>query len=153
MVQHGRPVPPSHRLALRDDVVPAKRADGDGEDIGLAVARLAHHRVEVGTDPIERRAVVADEVHLVHARDEMTDAEQRRDARMTARLLEDPEPRVDEDERGVGRRRAGRHVACILHMTRRVGDDELPLLGREVPVRDVDRDALFALGGEAVGEE
>ena len=35
----------------------------------------------------------------------------------------------------------------------RVGDDELAPRGREVAVRDVDRDALLALGGEAVGEE
>ena len=34
----------------------------------------------------------------------------------------------------------------------RVGDDEPPPRGREVPVRDVDRDALLALGAQAVGE-
>ncbi len=38
-------------------------------------------------------------------------------------------------------------------MARRVGHDELALLGLEVAVRDVDRDALFTLGGEAVQEQ
>jgi hypothetical protein len=38
-------------------------------------------------------------------------------------------------------------------MTRRVGEDELAFRGRKVPVRDVDRDALFALGLQAVGEQ
>ena len=38
-------------------------------------------------------------------------------------------------------------------MARRVGDDELAQRGGEVAVRDVDRDALLALGGEAVGQQ
>jgi hypothetical protein len=36
---------------------------------------------------------------------------------------------------------------------RRVGDDELALLGGEVAVRHVDGDALLALGREPVGEQ
>ena len=35
----------------------------------------------------------------------------------------------------------------------RVGDDELALVGREVAVRDVDGDALLALGLQAVGQQ
>ena len=35
----------------------------------------------------------------------------------------------------------------------RVGDDELALVGGEEAVGDVDRDALLALGGEAVDEQ
>jgi hypothetical protein len=38
-------------------------------------------------------------------------------------------------------------------VTRSVGDDELPPFGREVTVRDVDRDLLLALGDEAVEKE
>jgi hypothetical protein len=38
-------------------------------------------------------------------------------------------------------------------VARRVGDDELAPLSREVAVCDVDRDALFALGREAVQDE
>ncbi len=36
---------------------------------------------------------------------------------------------------------------------RRVGDDELALVGGEVAVGNVDGDALLALGGEAVDQE
>ena len=61
--------------------------------------------------------------------------------------------RVDEQDRDVGRRRAGRHVARVLLVARRVGEDELAARGREVAVGDVDRDALLALGPQAVGEE
>ena len=38
-------------------------------------------------------------------------------------------------------------------MSRGVGDDELPAIGREVAVGDVDRDALLPLGGEAVEQQ
>ena len=41
---------------------------------------------------------------------------------------------------------AGRHVAGVLLVARRVGDDEGALLGREIAVGDVDG-ALLALGG------
>jgi hypothetical protein len=45
------------------------------------------------------------------------------------------------------------HVAGVLLVAGCIGDDELALAGREVAVGDVDRDALFALGLEAVGQQ
>jgi hypothetical protein len=36
---------------------------------------------------------------------------------------------------------------------RRVGDDELALVARKIAVSDVDRDALLALGAEAVDQQ
>ena len=72
---------------------------------------------------------------------------------MPARLLEDAVARVDQDEREVRRGRAGDHVARVLNVAGRVGDDELALRRGEVAVRDVDRDALLALGPQAVGEQ
>ncbi len=47
----------------------------------------------------------------------------------------------------------GDHVAGVLDVARGVGDDELALRGGEVAVGDVDRDALLALGPQAVGEQ
>ena len=38
-------------------------------------------------------------------------------------------------------------------MARRVGDDEFALVGGEGAIGDIDGDALFALGGEAVDEK
>jgi hypothetical protein len=46
----------------------------------------------------------------------------------------------------VGGRGAGGHVARVLLVARRVGDDELAPVGGEVAVGDVDGDALLALG-------
>jgi hypothetical protein len=40
-----------------------------------------------------------------------------------------------------------------LDVPRAIGDDELPVRCRRVAVRDVDRDALLALGAQAVGDE
>ncbi len=47
----------------------------------------------------------------------------------------------------------GHHVARVLDVAGRVGDDELPQWGGEVAVGDVDGDALLALGPQAVGEQ
>ena len=55
-----------------------------------------------------------------------------------------------------GRRRGrgrGRHVARVLLVAGRVGEDELAPRGVEVAVRDVDRDALLALGLQAVDQQ
>ena len=61
--------------------------------------------------------------------------------------------RVDQQHGEIGGRGAGRHVAGVLLVAGRVGDDELALVGREIAIGDVDGDALLALGGEAVDEQ
>ena len=60
---------------------------------------------------------------------------------------------VDQDHGGIGGAGAGDHVAGVLLVAGRVGDDELPPAGGEVAVRHVDRDALLALGLQAVGQQ
>ena len=108
---------------------------------------------ELLDDLVEALSVVVDQVHLVDRDDEVRDAQQRRDERMAPGLLEHALARVDQDDGQVGGRRAGDHVARVLHVARRVGDDELPLRRGEVAVGDVDGDALLALGAQAVGEQ
>ena len=61
--------------------------------------------------------------------------------------------RIDQQHREVGGRRAGHHVAGILLMAGRVGDDELASRAREEAIGDVDRDALLALRREPVDEQ
>ncbi len=61
--------------------------------------------------------------------------------------------RVDQQHREIGGRGARRHVAGVLLVPGRVGDDELAFVGREIAIGDVDGDALLALGGEAVDEQ
>ena len=83
----------------------------------------------------------------------MTDPEKRYEIAVTSSLSEHAIPSIDEDDRGIRRRRAGHHVAGVLLVARRVGNDELAPFRREEPVSDVDRNALLALRGQAVDQK
>ena len=120
--------------------------------IGVTVASSGEAG-EVAADRVEHAAIEPHQVHLVDGQDEARDAEHVRDARVAARLLLHAVPGIDEEDGDVGRRRAGRHVARVLLVPGRVGQDELPARGRKVAIRDVNRDALLALGPQPVGEE
>ena len=59
---------------------------------------------------------------------------------------------VEQEDGGVRGGGAGYHVARVLFVAGGVGDDVFAPRGAEVAVGDVDGDALFAFGFEAVGE-
>jgi len=73
--------------------------------------------------------------------------------RMAARLGQHPLAGVGQDDRRIGGRGAGGHVARVLLMAGGVGDDEAAPLGREIAIGYVDGDALFALGQQAVDQQ
>ena len=79
--------------------------------------------------------------------------QQGRDREVTAGLLRHPGSHVHEHHQGVGRRRARDGVARVLHVPRAIREDEGAPGGSEVSVRDVDRDALLALGTKPVGQQ
>ena len=81
-------------------------------------------RLEVGLDLGEALRREVDEVHLVHGDDDVRDREDRRDVGVAPRLLDDALARVEQDHRDVRRRRAGDHVARVLHVPGRVGELE-----------------------------
>jgi hypothetical protein len=68
-------------------------------------------------------------------------------------LFENAGAGVDQQHREIGGRSAGRHVAGVLHVTRRVGNDERAPVGGEIAVGDIDGDALFALGLQTVEQQ
>ncbi len=72
---------------------------------------------------------------------------------MAARLRQDAVPRIHEEDRQIGVGSAGRHVAGVMLVARRIGDDELARIRGEEAIGDVDRDALLALGGQSIDEE
>ncbi len=72
---------------------------------------------------------------------------------MAPRLRQHALARVDQHDGEVGVRCAGRHVARVLLVARRIGHDELALVGRKEAVGDIDGDALLALGGEPVHQQ
>ena len=71
---------------------------------------------------------------------------------MAAALLDDAQARIHQHDREIRGRGAGDHVAGVLHVAGRVGDDEFAARRGEVAVGDVDGDALLALGAKTVGE-
>ena len=93
------------------------------------------------------------EVHLVDRQEHVTDAEEGEDRGVTAGLRHHALAGVDEDNCEIGGRRAGRHVARVLLVTRCVGDDEGTFVGRERAIGHVDRDALLAFRLEAVDQQ
>jgi len=81
------------------------------------------------------------------------DADQRGQLGVAAGLGQHALACVDQDDRQVGGRCGGDHVAGVLLVARGVGDDVLACAGAEIAVGDVDGDALFALGLQTVGQQ
>ena len=75
------------------------------------------------------------------------------EVRVPPRLRQHALARVDQYHGQIRRRGAGHHVAGVLFVSGRVGDDEFAFLRAEEPVGDVDRNALFALGREPVDQQ
>ena len=130
---------------------PSSALDRDEGEVGEL--QLAGELGELGADLVEALLAPVDEVHLVHAHGEVADAQERRDHCVAPALLDEALAGVDQHEGEVGRGGTGHHVPGVLGVARGVGDDELAARRREVAVRHIDRDALLALGPQAVGEQ
>ena len=130
---------------------PESAATGNGGDLGEAEA--SGHRAELGLDLAIAGLGEIDQVHLVDGEDHLLDADEIADGGMAARLALGSVAGVDEQDGDVGMRGAGRHVARILLVTRRIDDDETPVAGLEIAPGDVDGDALLALGLEPVEQK
>ena len=72
---------------------------------------------------------------------------------MAPRLRQQALARIDQDDGEIGGGGAGRHVAGVLLVAGRIGDDEAARLRREIAIGDVDGDALLALGREPVDQQ
>ena len=107
----------------------------------------------VARDLREYRLGVIHQIHLVYGQDDTANAEQRHQVAVPARLGQYTLARIDQDYRQVGGGRARDHVARVLLMPGRIGDNETPLRGREITIRHVDRDALLTLRAQPVGQQ
>lgn len=147
---------PGHLGGAGGDVVAGEGGQGDGGDGGVPAAGGADaldDGLEVGDDLVEAVLRPVDEVDLVDGEDDVSDAEEGDDVGVAAGLGDDAVAGVDEEDGDVGGGGAGGHVAGVLLVAGAVGDDEGAVGGGEVAVGDVDGDALFTLGFEAIGEE
>ena len=145
------PAVPGRVGAGLGDVVAAQGRERDGDDV--LDAELGGEGAVVGVDRSKTLLGVVDQVELVDGQDDVADAEERDQVAVAPGLGQDPLAGVDQDHGQLGGRGAGDHVARVLLVARRVGHDELAVLGREEAVGHVDGDALLALGGQAVDQE
>ena len=83
----------------------------------------------------------------------MADTQQRHEIAVAAGLGDHPVAGIDEDNCKIRRRATRDHVACILFVSRRIGDDELAPVGRKITVGHIDGDALFAFGLQTVAQQ
>ena len=132
-------------------VVAVERADGNELHVAEHV-ELRQKTFNLVADFQEPILAPAHEIHFVDRDDEVRNPQQRRDVGVAPRLFDDALARIHEDDGKIRGRSAGDHVARVLHMPRRVGDDELAFWRGEVAIGHVNRDALLAFGAQAVGE-
>ena len=86
---------------------------------------------EVGDDLVEHGPVEVDQIDLVHRQHDVADAEQAGDDGVAAGLRQQALARIDQQHGEIGVGGAGRHVAGVLLVAGRVGDDEgAPLASR-----------------------
>ena len=133
------------------DVVPPQSGERDADDV--VDTELGGERPEVRRHTVEDLLGVPDQVELVDRQDHVTDAQERDEEGVPPGLGHHAGAGVDEDERQLGRGRAGDHVAGVLLMPRRVRHDELATFRREEPVGHIDGDPLLALGRQAVDQQ
>jgi hypothetical protein len=148
--QRGAAVP-RHMRAGAGDVVAFARDDRNGGD--RQRAQLTAQRVEIRHDAVEHRLLVAHQVHLVDGQNQLTDAQQGRDGGMSARLHQQTLARIHKQDRQICGRCTGNHVARVLMMPGRIGQDEAAPCRLEESIRDVDGHALLALGSEAIDQQ
>ena len=105
------------------DVVALQRRHRDGGEV--LDPDLGGELAVLGNDGVEDLLAPVHQVHLVDRQHEVVDAEQPRDAGMPLRLRPDAIARVNQQNGDVSRGGAGRHVARVLLVPGRVGQDEL----------------------------
>ena len=145
------PLVPRHVGAGVDHVVSLERGHRDVVNVLEVEAR--DELVVIGADLVVDLLRPADEVHLVHRDHHVADAEQRGDEAVAAGLGDHAIARIDQHHREITGRGAGGHVAGVLFVAGRVGDDEHPLVGGKIAIGHIDGDALLALGFQSVGQQ
>jgi hypothetical protein len=129
------------------------KAGGERDRHHRLKAEPGHGAPVLVADRLEPLAAKADEVHLVYRQHDVAYAHQGHDVTVAAGLPQRAAAGVDQHQREVRLRGTGGHVARVLLVPRRVGDDEAAAGGGEAAPGDVDGDALFALGGEPIEQQ
>ena len=110
-------------------------------------------RADLGLDRMEAVLIEADPVHLVDHDRHLPHPEQVQEVAVPAGLVAHAFGRIDHQQRGVGLRRAGDHVAQKLGMARRIDQDDVARWGAQADLAGIDGDALITLGLQRVEQE
>ena len=154
--EQGRAVVPGRAVRAVHDVVAVERGHRNDLQVGDAIGaepELAADFLHVGLDPAEHVLAEVHEVDLVHGDNHVRHAQQLQHGEVPAGLLQDTLAGVNEHDDGVRGGRAGHRVLGVLHVAGAVREDEAAAVRGEVAVGDVDGDALFPLGAQAVGQQ
>ena len=150
-VEQRRAFIPRRTLRLGHHIVAVECRQGDASHIGDA--QRSDKLLVNGYNLVETLLGEIYQVHLVHGQNDVLNAQQRHQEGVSTRLGDDTRTCIHEDNGQVGRRAARNHVARILLVPRRVGNDELAVVGREVAVGYVDGDTLFTFGFQSVQQK
>ena len=149
--QQSRSAIPGQIFAASDDHVALQR--GHRQRVDPVEIEIAHEAIEGRSDVVENLLGIIDEVHLVHRQYDVRNAQQAGDIGVAARLRQQTFARIHQHDRQVCSRGPGHHVARVLLVSRRIGDDELARRRGEIAIRHIDGDALLAFGQQPVGQQ
>ncbi len=108
---------------------------------------------DLALDLVEAADVEFDAVHLVDDHRDLPDAQQMQQIAVAAGLVAHAFGGIDDQDRGIGLRRAGDHVAQEFGVARRVDQHDIARRRAEANLAGVDRDALVALGLQRIEQE
>src|SRR5215472_4834970 len=151
VLEQSGPAIPRHARRPRRDIVAKSRRYRDRLDRDGAEAR-GKGRKSAG-DLGEQAFLEIDEVHFVDRQHDLPDAEKRADEGVPLGLRQHTPARVDEDHGELGGGRAGRHVARVLLVTRRVGDYKGAFRGGKKAIGDIDSYTLLTLILQSVQQQ
>ena len=154
--EQGRAVVPRCAVRAVHHVVAVERGHRNDLQVGDAIGaepQLAADFLHVGLDPAEHVLAEIHEVDLVHGDNHVRHAQQLQHGEVPAGLLQDTLAGVNKHDDGVRGGRARHRVLGVLHVAGAVREDEAAAVRGEVAVGDVDGDALFPLGAQAVGQQ
>ena len=152
MGDQGRAVIPGHIHRRRvGDIVALEARNRDRREI--LYANFCSKFAIFLDDIVKYVLVIIHQVHLVHRQHQILDPEQMGEIGMTPGLDQNPFPRIDQYDCGIGGRSACHHIAGILFVPRCIGDDELALFRRKKPIGDIDGDTLFAFCSETIHKQ
>ena len=150
-VEQGWTLIPVERLAAFYHHVAIQ--GGHGDEMHVFDTAFGGEFEVIAHDVFKNFLRVVDQIHFIHGDDQMRDADQMGDDGVPPGLREHAFSGIYQNNREVGGRRRRDHVAGVLLMPRRVGDDVFARAGREIAICHVDGDALLALGLQTIGEQ